>query len=72
MKKLCLINLSLGLTAPEMTVLLGGMRSGINSSDYGLLSDSPDELTNDYFKTLLDMRVQWKLMELGILQVLTE
>ena len=51
----------LGLTAPEMTVLLGGMRSlGITSSDYGLLSDSPDELTNDYFKTLLDMRVQWK------------
>ena len=51
----------LGLTAPEMTVLLGGMRSlGISSSDYGLLSDSPDELTNDYFKTLLDMRVQWK------------
>ena len=51
----------LGLTAPEMTVLLGGMRSlGITSSDYGLLSDNPDELTNDYFKTLLDMRVQWK------------
>ena len=51
----------LGLTAPEMTVLLGGMRSlGITSSDYGLLSDSPNELTNDYFKTLLDMRVQWK------------
>jgi catalase-peroxidase len=51
----------LGLTAPEMTVLLGGMRSlGITSSDYGLLSDNPEELSNDYFKTLLDMRVQWK------------
>ena len=51
----------LGLTAPEMTVLLGGMRSlGISASDYGLLSATPDELSNDYFKTLLDMRVQWK------------
>ena len=51
----------LGLTAPEMTVLLGGMRSlGITSSDYGLLSENPNELSNDYFKTLLDMRVQWK------------
>jgi catalase-peroxidase len=51
----------LGLTAPEMTVLLGGMRSlGITASDYGLLSATPDELSNDYFKTLLDMRVQWK------------
>ena len=43
----------LGLTAPEMTVLLGGMRSlGITSSDYGLLSDNPNELSNDYFKKL--------------------
>ena len=51
----------LGLTAPEMTLLLGGMRSlGITASDYGLLSSTPDELSNDYFKTLLDMRVQWK------------
>ena len=51
----------LGLTAPEMAVLLGGMRSlGITSSDYGLLSENPNELSNDYFKTLLDMRVQWK------------
>ena len=51
----------LGLTAPEMTVLIGGMRSlGITASDYGLLSETPDELSNDYFKTLLDMRVQWK------------
>ncbi len=51
----------LGLTAPEMTVLIGGMRSlGITASDYGLLSATPDELSNDYFKTLLDMRVQWK------------
>jgi len=51
----------LGLTAPEMTVLLGGMRSlGITASDYGLVSENSDQLTNEYFKTLLDMRVQWK------------
>ena len=51
----------LGLTAPEMTVLIGGMRSlGITASDYGLVSENTDELSNDYFKTLLDMRVQWK------------
>ena len=57
----------LGLTAPEMTVLLGGMRSlGITASDYGLLSSTPDELSNDYFKTLLDMRVQWKPNGTGI------
>ena len=51
----------LGLTAPEMTVLIGGMRSlGITANDYGLVSENTDELSNDYFKTLLDMRVQWK------------
>ena len=51
----------LGITAPEMTVLLGGMRSlGITASDYGLVSENSDKLTNEYFKTLLDMRVQWK------------
>ena len=51
----------LGITAPEMTVLLGGMRSlGITASDYGLVSENSDQLTNEYFKTLLDMRVQWK------------
>ena len=51
----------LGLTAPEMTVLIGGMRSlGITASDYGLVSETTDKLSNDYFKTLLDMRVQWK------------
>ena len=51
----------LGITAPEMTLLLGGMRSlGITASDYGLVSENSDQLTNEYFKTLLDMRVQWK------------
>ena len=48
----------LGLTAPEMTVLLGGMRSlGISNNDYGIFTDNPNQLTNDYFTTLLDMSV---------------
>ena len=51
----------LGLTAPEMTVLVGGLRSlGISSSGYGLFTENVDELSNDYFRTLLDMSVQWK------------
>ncbi len=51
----------LGLTAPEMTVLLGGMRSlGISNGDHGIFTDDSDKLTNGYFATLLDMSVQWK------------
>ena len=51
----------LGLTAPEMTVLIGGMRSlGISSNGYGLFSSNPDELSNDYLDILLDMSVEWK------------
>ena len=51
----------LGLTAPEMTVLVGGLRSlGISSSGYGLFTENVNELSNDYFKTLLDMSVQWQ------------
>jgi len=51
----------LGLTAPEMTALVGGLRSlGISSSGYGLFTENIDELSNDYFRTLLDMSVQWR------------
>ena len=51
----------LGLTAPEMTVLLGGMRSlGISNDAHGIFTDNSEKLTNDYFATLLDMSVQWK------------
>ena len=51
----------LGLTAPEMTVLVGGLRSlGISSSGYGLFTANVNDLSNDYFKTLLDMSVQWQ------------
>ena len=49
----------LGLTAPEMTVLVGGMRSlGISSDDRGLFSEG-SSLSNGWFETLLDMSVKW-------------
>jgi catalase-peroxidase len=51
----------LGLTAPEMTVLVGGMRAlGISQGSHGVFTDTPGKLTNDFFVTLLDMGVQWK------------
>ena len=51
----------LGLTAPEMTVRLGGMRTlGISNDGLGIFTDNPNELSNDFFDTLLDMSVQWK------------
>jgi catalase-peroxidase len=52
----------LGLTAPEMTVLLGGMRvlkTNYDNSDFGVFTDRPETLTNDFFVNLLDMGVQW-------------
>jgi catalase-peroxidase len=51
----------LGLSASEMTVLVGGMRSlGISFDDHGTFTDDKDKLTNDFFITLLDMSVEWK------------
>ena len=51
----------LGLTAPEMTVLMGGMRSlGISSNGQGVFTENVNELSNDHFKILLDMSVAWK------------
>ena len=51
----------LGLTAPEMTVLVGGMRAlGISADGHGVFTDTPGKLTNDWFVTLLDMGVEWK------------
>jgi catalase-peroxidase len=56
----------LNLTAPEMTVLVGGMRSlGISASGYGVFTENTDIMTNDYFDTLLDMSVEWKPNESG-------
>jgi len=51
----------LGLTAPEMTVLVGGMRAlGISENNHGVFTETPGKLTNDFFVTLLDMGVEWK------------
>ncbi len=53
----------LTLTAPEMTVLVGGMRSlGANydGSKNGIFSNDPDQLSNDFFVSLLDMSTEWK------------
>ncbi|WP_159650474.1 catalase/peroxidase HPI [Vibrio atypicus] len=53
----------LGLTAPEMTVLIGGMRVlGTNHSDsqHGVFTDRVGALTNDFFVNLTDMRYSWK------------
>jgi len=53
----------LSLSVPEMTVLLGGMRAlntNYDGSDYGIFTDRPETLTNDYFANLLDMNTTWK------------
>jgi catalase-peroxidase len=53
----------LTLTAPEMTVLIGGLRvlnANIGGSKHGVFTDKPETLTNDFFKNLLDMRIQWQ------------
>ena len=51
----------LGLTAPEMTVLVGGFRSlGISASGDGVFTADTNTLSNDFFDTLLDMSVEWK------------
>ena len=53
----------LTLTAPEMTVLIGGMRvlnTNYDNSDYGVFTNKPETLTNDYFVNLLDMNTVWK------------
>ncbi len=55
----------LTLTAPEMTVLVGGMRAlGANydGSDLGVLTARPGLLTNDFFVNLLDMGTEWKAL----------
>ena len=56
----------LGLSAPEMTVLVGGLRVlGANHGDRkeGVLTDRPGQLTNDFFVNLLDMGTAWKEVE---------
>ena len=54
----------LTLTAPEMTVLVGGMRAlnaNTGASPLGVLTDRPETLTNDFFVNLLDMGTEWRV-----------
>jgi catalase-peroxidase len=53
----------LTLTAPEMAVLIGGMRAlnaNFGQSRHGVFTDRPETLTNDFFVNLLDMGTEWK------------
>jgi len=53
----------LTLTAPEMTVLIGGLRvlgANFGQSEHGVFSARPETLTNDFFVNLLDMGTEWK------------
>jgi catalase-peroxidase len=53
----------LTLTAPEMTVLVGGLRvlgANAGSSKHGVFTKRPEALTNDFFANLLDMGTEWK------------
>jgi catalase-peroxidase len=53
----------LTLTAPEMTVLIGGLRAiniNVGGAKHGVFTDKPGALTNDFFANLLDMSTEWK------------
>ncbi len=53
----------LTLTAPEMTVLIGGLRvlnANFGQSQHGVFTKRPEALTNDFFVNLLDMGTEWK------------
>lgn len=56
----------LTLSVPEMTVLVGGMRSlnaNYNGSEYGILTKNPGTLSNDFFVNLLDMSTEWTALD---------
>ena len=56
----------LTLSAPEMTVLVGGLRAlnaNFGQSQYGVLTDRPGTLSTDFFVNLLDMDTEWKPSE---------
>jgi catalase-peroxidase len=56
----------LNLTAPEMTVLVGGMRAldaNVGQTKHGVFTARPGTLTNDFFVNLLDMGTEWKVSE---------
>jgi catalase-peroxidase len=53
----------LNLTAPEMAVLVGGLRvlnTNFDKSRHGVLTNNPESLTNDFFLNLLDLRTTWR------------
>ncbi|TDO45814.1 catalase-peroxidase [Kribbella sp. VKM Ac-2527] len=56
----------LTLSAPELTVLIGGLRvlgANYDGSSYGVLTDNPGTLTNDFFVNLLDLGTEWKSVD---------
>ena len=54
----------LGLTASEMTVLVGGLRGlGISANGHGIFTNTQDKLTNDFFVNLLDMSLTWEAID---------
>ncbi len=56
----------LTLTAPELTVLVGGLRAlqvTVNQSNHGVLTNTPGTLSNDFFVNLLDMSTEWKAQD---------
>jgi len=61
----------LTLTAPEMAVLVGGMRvlnANVGGSKHGVFTDRPETLTNDFFVNLLDMGTEWKASSEGVFE----
>ncbi len=61
----------LTLTAPEMTVLVGGLRAlnaGAGHAAHGVFTMRPQTLSNDFFVNLLDMNTQWKKVGAGLLE----
>ncbi|MBO8156949.1 MAG: catalase/peroxidase HPI [Bacillaceae bacterium] len=59
----------LGLTAPEMTVLIGGLRvlgANYGGTTHGVFTDRVGTLTNDFFVNLLDMGIEWKPADGGV------
>jgi len=56
----------LGLSIPEMAVLVAGLRvlgANAGNSKHGVLTDRPGQLTNDFFVNLLDMKTVWKTVD---------
>jgi len=62
----------MGLTAPEMTVLVGGMRvlgANYGGSSHGVFTERPGALTNDFFVNLTDMDYEWRPVDGGLYEL---